>query len=137
MIRNTAAEHIWDETTKSWIFDSDASMRSAMITSIFTDALAQETYDASLAGLHFSLSKSSSGFSLHCWGYSHHLTKFATNLLERFLVPQNKNFEATKATAPFLQENYVRNVYDKCYIVLVNNLSAIKSFQPIFKFCHD
>jgi len=122
MIRNTAAEHIWDETTKSWIFDSDASMRSAMITSIFTDALAQETYDASLAGLHFSLSKSSSGFSLHCWGYSHHLTKFATNLLERFLVPQDKNFEATKATAPFLQENYVQSNKDRVVRYLASYL---------------
>ena len=46
--------------------------------------MAQETYHASLAGLSWSLSKSSSGFSLSCGGYSDRLPELAVKLLTDF-----------------------------------------------------
>ena len=67
-----------------WEYDTGAAMKSSLITKIFAEALAQETYDASLAGLGWSLSKSSSGFSLSCGGYSDRLPELAVKLLTDF-----------------------------------------------------
>ena len=69
LLRTATAEHKLqpnssDESESSlrWDYDSSTAMQSNFITNIFADALAQETYDSYLAGLGWSLSKSSSGF---------------------------------------------------------------------------
>ena len=77
-------EHRWEESSESWIFDTDAAVQSAILTSSFAEALAQETYDAAVAGLGWSLSKSPSGLTLTCSGYSEHISELALTVLRHF-----------------------------------------------------
>ncbi len=87
-----------------WDFDACSSMKSNFITKIFADALAQETYDARLAGLGWSLSKSSSGFTLSCSGYSDRLPDLAMKLLTDFCHVSDDSF---------LRESYFIATKDK------------------------
>ena len=87
-----------------WDFDACSSMKSNFITKIFADALAQETYDARLAGLVWSLSKSSSGFTLSCSGYSDRLPDLAMKLLTDFCHVSDDSF---------LRESYFIATKDK------------------------
>ena len=91
LLRTATAEHKLqpnssDESESSlrWDYDSSTAMQSNFITNIFADALAQETYDSYLAGLGWSLSKSSSGFTLSFSGYSDRLPDLALQLLKDF-----------------------------------------------------
>lgn len=82
LFRTATAENKF--TPLGWEYDTGAAMKSSLLTKIFAEALAQETYDASLAGLGWSLSKSSSGFTLSCSGYSDRLPELAIKLLVDF-----------------------------------------------------
>jgi secreted Zn-dependent insulinase-like peptidase len=66
-------------------------VENQIITSLFTDvfnhALAQETYDASLAGLGFDFACTSAGIHLNVNGYSDRLDDFATKLLNLVMNP--------------------------------------------------
>lgn len=87
------------DTPLRWDFDSGTSMRSNFVTNMFADALAQDTYDAYLAGLGWSLSKSSSGFTLTCSGYSDRLSDLAIKLLNDFTHTgflKESHFDTTK-----------------------------------------
>ena len=57
---------------------------SSLLISVFNDAMAQETYDASLAGLHWSLSITSSGLKLRSFGFSDRLPDLALKVLDDF-----------------------------------------------------
>ena len=92
---------------RSWGFDADTSMQSNFLTKIFSDAMAQTTYDAYLAGLYWSVSKSSSGFTLSCSGYSDRLPDFALHLLTDFC-----NVGASGDTS-FLKESHFLTTKDK------------------------
>ncbi len=83
LIRTAKVEHR-PTTELQWEYDALAAMRSNFVTGIFADSLAQETYDADLAGLGWSLSKSSSGYTLSCHGYSDRLSHLALKLLSDF-----------------------------------------------------
>ena len=102
-------EYIWDAEKESWVFDTDAAIRSALICSSFSEALTQEFYDASVAGIGCSLSKSSSGFTLSCEGYSEHLSELALAVLEKF-------YEGS-----FLQERFITSSKDR-------NIQYLKSY---------
>ena len=102
-------ENVFDEASNEWKYDTAASMHSAILMDVFSDALAQETYDAELAGLHWRLSKAPSGLILKCSGYSEHLTKFALQLLTRFFADHS-----------FLDEKYVTIKKDR----YLRNLSS-------------
>lgn len=108
LFRNPAVQHKWDEGKGSWIFDPEIGLHSGILFSIFLDALAQTTYDAELAGLHWSLDKTSSGLVLQCDGYSQHLTDFAIHLLEQFFNEE----------AAFINDKLVRTNKDRliCYL---------------------
>mmetsp|Transcript_31398 Transcript_31398/g.66877 ORF Transcript_31398/g.66877 Transcript_31398/m.66877 type:complete len:988 (+) Transcript_31398:765-3728(+) len=76
-----------------WDYDAEIAMQSRFLTNIFSDALAQDTYDSYLAGLGWSLSKSSSGFTLSCSGYSDRLSDLAIKILTDFChVDRSQNF---------------------------------------------
>ena len=109
LLRTATAEHKLqsngsDETESflRWDYDSSTAMKSNFITNIFADSLAQETYDSYLAGLGWSLSKSSSGFTLSCSGYSDRLPDLALQLLKDFcdaegsFLKSESNFATTK-----------------------------------------
>ena len=86
-------------------------MHSSLLTSVFAQALAQETYDASLAGLHWSLSASSSGIRLSCSGYSDRLSDLAIKVLRDFI------------NGDFILESYVETTRDRA----VRNISTYLS----------
>jgi secreted Zn-dependent insulinase-like peptidase len=90
-------ENIFDKSSNEWKYDTAASMHSEILMAVFSDALAQETYAAASAGLHWRLSKTPSGLILRCSGYSEHLTDFALHVLTLFFADHS-----------FLKENYFK-----------------------------
>jgi len=90
-----------------WDYNAKTSMQSRFLTSIFSDALAQDTYDSYLAGLGWSLSKSSSGFTLTCSGYSDRLSDLAIKLLSDFSHVDGS------ADETFLKESHFITTKDK------------------------
>jgi len=100
LIRTRASENILqsDESDQSQ-YNTKTSLQSEFLKSIFADALAIETYDAYLAGLGWSLSKSSAGFTLTCHGYSDRLPDLALKLLKELTSPsflEERHFETAK-----------------------------------------
>jgi secreted Zn-dependent insulinase-like peptidase len=103
LLRNSAAQHAWDAESATWSFDSDAGIQTGILMNVFSDSLAQTTYDAHLAGLNWSLARTASGVVLTCSGYSQHLTSFATNVLEQFFDEDAK----------FINEKHLRTNKDR------------------------
>ena len=68
-----------------WEFDQKKAILSSMMSGTFRAALAQDTYDADLAGLYWSLSLGSAGIKLSCFGYSDRLPDLALKVLGDFL----------------------------------------------------
>ena len=99
LIRNAAVERSRD-ADGHWHHDTHAAIHSALLSGIFSEALAQETYDASLAGLHWNLSFGPSGIQLGCSGFSDRLPDLAIKLLDDFLsgsfLEQDAYFESSK-----------------------------------------
>ena len=105
LIRTRAAENKFlsndSHVQPIWEYDSKTSLQSEFLKIIFADALAINTYDSLLAGLGWSLSKSSAGFKLTCHGYSDRLPDLALNLLKEFTSPS------------FLKERHFSTAKDK------------------------
>ena len=76
---------------------------------MFTDALSQETYDADLSGLYWSLNKSSYGLQLDCYGYSERLSIFAYDILNK-LCNNNKDDDNNIF---FLQDSFLVSSKDR------------------------
>lgn len=132
LIRTPDVENIWNDNTKSWEFDTETSMKSVLLMNIFTDALAQDTYDARLAGLHWNLSKSSKGIVLKCAGYSQHLPSLMENIMKRFFTSKisgdgsfltKRYFESSKDSMVRHLHSYLRSqradVYASYYTELL------------------
>mmetsp|Transcript_13704 Transcript_13704/g.19589 ORF Transcript_13704/g.19589 Transcript_13704/m.19589 type:complete len:962 (+) Transcript_13704:2-2887(+) len=102
LLRNPASQHKWDQHKDSWLFCSNTGLHSSILIDVFHDALAQTTYDAELAGLHWSMSRSPSGIIFRCFGYSQHLTRFAIQILEHFFDKEGS----------FISEKHVRTNKD-------------------------
>ena len=97
LIRNAAVENVLVDGV--WEYDSIAAVHSSLLGAIFSAALAQETYDASLAGLNWDLSLSMSGIKLQCSGFSDRLPDLALKVLDSFLSSdfiKESFFEAAK-----------------------------------------
>lgn len=97
LIRNAAVENVLMDGV--WQYDSVAAVHSSLLSAIFSASLAQETYDASLAGLHWNLSLSMSGIKLQCSGFSDRLPDLSLKVLDSFLSPdfiQESFFNAAK-----------------------------------------
>jgi insulysin len=110
LLRTPTSEHKLQKGSDSdaalyWDYDSATAMKSNFLTGIFADAMAQDTYDAHIAGLDWSLSKSSSGYTLSCYGYSDRLSDLALKLLTKFT--------AMKGKGSFVNESYFQTNKDK------------------------
>jgi len=110
LIRNPAVHHRLTEG--GWEFDPEISVHSSMLTAVFSQALAQETYDAELAGLHWNLSSSTAGICLTCFGYSDRLSDLAIQLLQDFFA------------GDFIQDSYSRSIKDHTIRSLRTYLSS-------------
>jgi secreted Zn-dependent insulinase-like peptidase len=80
LIRNAATANT-KTSDGVWCHDASTGMKSTMLAVIFSQAMAQETYDAGLAGLYWSLSLGPSGIKLHCYGFSDRLPDLADKIL--------------------------------------------------------
>lgn len=107
LMRNPAVENVQGTVNDSWDYDIETNMRSLLLTGVFSDALAQDTYDANLAGLYWSLSKSPSGITLSCSGYSDRLPDLALKLLRDFLLPGSDEEKS------FMNESHLAAVKDR------------------------
>lgn len=87
LMRNAAVENVLEYGT--WEHSVEASIHSSLLSGLFSQALKQETYDADLAGLSWSLSTSSVGVTLRCGGYSDRLPDLALKVLKDFLMPED------------------------------------------------
>lgn len=82
LVRNALVEN--KPADGSWEYDSRHSVHSSLIASMFREALAQETYDADLAGLSWGMSMSSDGVKFVCRGFSDRLADLALRVLREF-----------------------------------------------------
>ena len=103
LMRCRAAEHKIHEDEQRWTFDAKTVAASNLITAAFHAAMAQETYDADLAGLGWSLSATHDGLELNFGGFSPKLTQLALRILSVF----------TMEPEVFLNEKYVNPVKDR------------------------
>jgi insulysin len=99
LIRNAAIENV--KVDGVWRYDSSAAVHSSLLDAIFSTALAQETYNASLAGLSWNLSLSTHGIHLQCSGFSDRLPDLALKVLDSFLFSQ------------FMKESYFSSAKDR------------------------
>jgi len=84
LIRNMSLHNTKNEVGE-WVHDPKSVRLTLLLTAMFDEAMAQETYDASLAGLQWSLSANSTGIKLHCFGFSDRLPDLALKILDDFL----------------------------------------------------
>lgn len=80
LIRNAATTNV-KGTSGLWSHDTSTGIKSTMLAVIFNQAMAQETYDAELAGLYWSLSLGSSGIKFHFFGFSDRLPDLADKII--------------------------------------------------------
>ena len=107
LLRNAAVENI-PKNDGVWEYEVDASVHSSLLAGMFNEAMAQDTYDGDLAGLHWSLAMTSSGIRLTCNGFSDRLSDLALTILKEFL------------NGSYLQEHYLNNAKDR----VIRNLST-------------
>jgi insulysin len=79
LIRNAATHN--SKSSDGWQYDPKASLQSSILSGLFSEAMAQETYDADLAGLYWSLTLGGSGIRLHCSGFSDRLPDLALKIM--------------------------------------------------------
>uniref|UniRef100_A0A8R1TWN1 Insulin-degrading enzyme n=2 Tax=Onchocerca TaxID=6281 RepID=A0A8R1TWN1_ONCVO len=106
---------------KSPMMQSDPmnSYLSAMFVICLQDAIAEETYNAHLAGLKSSFDLQSYGISLHVSGYDEKQQKYISDLIQRLItfVPDEERYNILKETfcrnlrnfrqnQPYLQSHY-------------------------------
>jgi insulysin len=99
LVRNARVENV--KVDGVWTYDTQSAILSSLISGIFSEAMAQETYDASLAGLHWDVSFSSAGIRFYCSGFSDRLPDLCLAILEAFVAGQ------------FLHEPYFSSFKDK------------------------
>jgi len=100
LLRNAAVENIIGKGGV-WQYDNSAAVHSSLLSGMFAEHMAQETYDADLAGLHWSLSMTSAGIKLSLGGFSDRLPDLALVVLKEFL------------NGSYLQDTYLTNAKDR------------------------
>ena len=68
-----------------WDYNLKSVMYSSIISGIFNEAMAQETYDADFSGLHWSIGLGPSGIRFNFFGFSDRLPDLAGKILEEFM----------------------------------------------------
>lgn len=99
LVRNALVEN--RKADEQWVHDPNASVLSSLLSGIFSDALAQETYDADLAGLRWNISLGSEGIRFTFGGFSDRLPDLVAKVLSEF------------ASAHFLKESFFVSSKDK------------------------
>lgn len=99
LLRNAAIENVLKDGL--WKYDTKSSVHSSLLSGMFAEHMAQDTYDADLAGLYWSLSMTSSGLRLSCSGFSDRLPDLALVVLHEFL------------NGSFLKDTYLTNAKDR------------------------
>jgi insulysin len=79
LIRNAAIQNV--KSGDEWEYDSKAALFSSILSGCFGEAMAQETYDADLAGSYWSLSLGPSGIRLSFFGFSDRLPDLALKIV--------------------------------------------------------
>lgn len=118
LMRNAAVENVLSYGT--WEHSVEAAIHSSLLSGLFSQALKQETYDADLAGLSWSLSTSSAGVTLRCGGYSDRLPDLALKVLKDFLMPE----ESEIGEDVIFKEIYFNSVKDAVIRSLKNYFEA-------------
>jgi insulysin len=101
LIRNASVAHEKPSDRNVWIPSHEAIVHSTILSAIFSEAIAQEIYDADLAGLYASLSLSTSGIHINCSGFSDRLGDLALKILNEFLA------------GDFLTERFFQSAQDR------------------------
>ena len=101
VVRNAAVNHVKNDEGV-WVKDTAASVHASILASMFYDSQAVETYDADLAGLHWSLSCTQSGVKVSCSGFSDRLPDLASTILKKFYDP----------SGDFLQDHFLESARD-------------------------
>lgn len=109
LLRNPCVEHVYDKIIGTWKYDEHSALCSSLLMNMFSDGLAQATYDASLAGLSWSATKSVSGFSVACIGYSDRLPELALLVIRAFC----DKIDDSQRVSMFLTENYFSAAKDR------------------------
>ena len=89
LIRNAAVQNV--KTRAFWEYDDKAALLSSMLSGAFGDAMAQETYDADLAGLHWSLNMTPAGIKLSFFGFSDRLPALGLTILSKLIMQPSRN----------------------------------------------
>jgi insulysin len=85
LIRNAAIQNVKTTPAAVWEYDDKTALLSSMLAGAFGDAMAQENYDAELAGLHWSLNMTPSGIKLSFFGFSDRLPDLALTILSKLI----------------------------------------------------
>ncbi|GAX23713.1 hypothetical protein FisN_12Hh290 [Fistulifera solaris] len=101
LIRNASVAHEKPSDRNVWIPSHEAVVHSTILSAIYSEAMAQEIYDADLAGSHASLLLSTSGIHINCSGFSDRLGDLALKILNEFL------------SGDFLTERFFQSAQDR------------------------
>jgi insulysin len=83
LFRNAAVGNI--KVYNAWQHDVDAFLHSSLLDAMFSEAMAQETYMAELAGLSWSVSSSQSGLKFSFSGFSDRLSDLSAKVLREYV----------------------------------------------------
>ena len=101
LVRNAAVNHV-KNGDGVWEKDTSASVHASILSSMYYDAMAVDTYDADLAGLYWSLSCDESGIKASFSGFSDRLPDLALTIVNNFY-----------SSSEFLQPHYLESAKDR------------------------
>ena len=113
-IANAAVQNV-QSNDGTWEYSQEASIRSSILSNMFSQAQAQETYDADLAGLYWNVNLISGGIRFGFSGYHDRLPDLTMDILKAF---------ARRSTDSWVrEERFFRSAKDK----LLRNLRTFFS----------
>ena len=101
LVRNAAVGHV-KNGDGVWEKDTSASVHASILSSMYYDAMAVDTYDADLAGLFWSLSCGQLGIKVSCSGFSDRMPDLALTIVKNFY-----------SSSEFLQPHYLASAKDR------------------------
>ena len=81
LIRNGNVQYTKSNDHDDWEYSAESVLYSSILSGIFNEAMAQETYDADLAGLYWSIGLGPSGIRFSFFGFSDRLPDLAATIL--------------------------------------------------------
>lgn len=99
LVRNPRVHHCYEGG--AWVSSPASAIHASLLSTCFSQALAQELYDANLAGLHWSISLGEAGITISCSGFSDRLSDLALRVVKSFIEED------------FLEERYFESARDR------------------------